>query len=71
MAIRLDSDAEREFREARRRAFWEAVHSFLDRRSNDLLSWEEVKAKLHLGGPIHRGIQAVPLNNEGLPKFLR
>jgi len=54
--------AREDFFEARRRAFWNEVFSFLGGRSNRLLSWDEVRGKLGLRGQVYRGVQAVPLN---------
>ncbi|MCX6025107.1 MAG: hypothetical protein NTY23_02405 [Chloroflexi bacterium] len=44
---------------ARRRAFFSSIMAFLRRRPNRLLSFEDVRERLHLGGPIYRGLQTV------------
>jgi len=48
-----------DFFDARRRALLQQILGFLRRRPNRLLSFEEVREKLHLGGPIFRGLQTV------------
>ncbi len=48
-----------DFFNARRRALLQQILGFLRRRPNRLLSFEEVRGKLHLGGPIYRGVQTV------------
>ena len=48
-----------DFFNARRRAFFSGVMAFLRRRPNRLLSFDEVQGRLHLGGPIYRGLQTV------------
>jgi len=50
-----------DFFHARRKALMQQVLGFLRRRPNRLLSFEEVREKLHLGGPIYRGVETVPL----------
>lgn len=50
-----------DFFAARRRALFQRVVNFLRGRPNRLLSFEEVKEKLHLGGPIYRGLRTVPI----------
>ncbi|HVN16056.1 MAG TPA: hypothetical protein VMT73_09990 [Anaerolineales bacterium] len=47
------------FSRARFKAFLNGVRSALERRPNRLLSYDAVKEKLHLGGPIYRGVQIV------------
>jgi hypothetical protein len=55
-------NAMEQFKEARRKAFWNALLSYLRGRPNRLLSWEEVRHKLDVGGAICRGVQTVPLD---------
>jgi hypothetical protein len=57
-----ESRAQVDFAAARRKAFWNEVLSFLSGRSNELLSWDEVRDKLRVRGQIYRGLQAVPLD---------
>src|SRR3990170_7904346 len=52
-----------DFFNARRRAFFSSVMAFLRRRPNRLLSFDEVRGRLHLGGPIYRGLQTVLVHN--------
>jgi hypothetical protein len=47
---------------ARRKAFWHEIISFLRGRPNQLLSWEEVRDKLHVRGQIYRGVTPVPVS---------
>lgn len=54
--------AQSDYHDARRKAFWNEVLAFVNRRPNRLLSWDEVRDKLGVRGQIYRGIQAVPLN---------
>ncbi len=51
------------FLQARRRAFFSGIMAFLRRRPNRLLSFDEVREKLHLGGPIYRGLRTVPVRS--------
>lgn len=53
--------AEEAFSSARRRAWWRDVMARLAGRSNTLLSYQQVKNALRLGGPIYRGVQPVPV----------
>ncbi len=50
-----------DFQDARFRAFLRTVWSALSGRSNRLLSWQDVREHLHIGGQVYRGIQTVPL----------
>lgn len=49
------------FSRARRKAFWRHIWASLRGQPNDLLSYQEVREKLRLGGLIYRGVQAVPV----------
>jgi hypothetical protein len=55
--FRVNDDYER----ARRRALFRDVLARLSGRPNRLLSFDEVKQSLQLGGPIYRGVQSVPI----------
>ena len=55
-AARVKSD----FAHARFKAFLNRVGGVLGGRPTALLSYDEVKGKLHIGGPIYRGVQTVP-----------
>ncbi|HSR48745.1 MAG TPA: hypothetical protein VLL77_12255 [Anaerolineales bacterium] len=51
-----------DFQRARLRGFVHAIGSALSGHSRELLAFDEVREKLHLGGPVYRGVQAVPLD---------
>jgi hypothetical protein len=57
----LLSRARADFDHARFKAFMNSVWAVLARRPNTLLSFDEIKEKLHVGGPIYRGVKTVPL----------
>lgn len=48
---------------ARLKAFFRSVLAFLLGQRNDLLSYDEVREKLRVGGPIYRGVRTVPVKN--------
>jgi hypothetical protein len=50
-----------DFARARSKAFLNDVLSLFSRQRNSLLSYDQVKEKLHIGGPIYRGIRTVEL----------
>jgi hypothetical protein len=52
-----------DFSRARRKAFLAQLIALLNRSSNELLSLEEVRARLNIRGQHHRGNQAVPLSH--------
>jgi hypothetical protein len=54
--------ATEQFEAARRRAFFSDIVAFLSGQQNQLLSWEEVKDKLHVHGQHYRGIHSVPVD---------
>jgi hypothetical protein len=54
------SDAD--FQLARARAFLRRVTGALSGHPRRLLNFEQVRRALHLGGPVYRGVQAVPLD---------
>ena len=56
-----EARAEADYQRARRRALFRDILARLAGRENRLLSFEDVKQSLRLGGPIYRGTQAVPL----------
>ncbi len=58
---KTDPRAALDFEQARFKAFLSRLASFFSGRPLRLLSYEEVREKLHLGGPIYRGVQDVPL----------
>lgn len=54
--------AERDFNEARFRAFLNEVAAFVARRPNELLSFEQVRRALPIYGQSYRGVQEVPVD---------
>jgi hypothetical protein len=50
-----------DFARARSKAFLNDILSFLSGRRKRLLSYDHVKDKLHIGGPIYRGIRTVEI----------
>jgi hypothetical protein len=58
----MDSErAEGDYARVRRRALFRDILARLTRRDNRLLSYDEVKQSLRLGGPVYRGTQLVPV----------
>jgi hypothetical protein len=57
----LVSRVKDDFSHARFKAFLNGVQAALTGRPDTLLSYDEVKEKLRIGGPIYRGVQAVPV----------
>jgi hypothetical protein len=55
-------DAEEDWKRARRKVLYQEVVCFFKQCSVDLLSFEEVRTKLHLGQTIDRGLQEIPLD---------
>lgn len=54
-----------DFEQAVRKAFWRDWLSWLTRKSNDLLSFHQVRQRLTIKGQHYRGLQAVPLEKIG------
>jgi hypothetical protein len=52
----------RDFERASHQVFWRDLHSRLTRKSNDLLSFDELHSYLPLAGQRYRGLQVVPLH---------
>ena len=50
-----------DFSRARMKSFLNRIRSLVSGRPTRLLSYDEVKSHLHIGGPIYRGIQTVPV----------
>lgn len=50
------------FYRARRKAFLNKAMRALQGRSNELLPYDEVREKLHVGGPVYKGLQTVPID---------
>lgn len=59
----MDRFYDEDFQDARRKAWFNAIRARLTGRSNRLLPFEEVRGRLHLGGPIYRGRQTVPVKS--------
>ncbi len=58
----LTRRAATDFSLARLKGFLNRLGSMVWGRPNELLSYEQVKERLRLGGPIYRGVETVPLN---------
>jgi len=57
----LLSRARADFDQARFKAFMNSVRAVLAKQRNSLLSFDEIKEKLHIGGPIYKGVKTIPL----------
>jgi hypothetical protein len=55
--------AETDFSLARLKAFLHRIRSIVSGEPRELLSYEEVKQVLHIGGPIYRGVEDVPVKD--------
>ncbi len=55
----IESQSRNDYARARFKAFWRGILSALAGETNTLLSYDEVKEKLHIGGPIYRGMRTV------------
>lgn len=55
----LNSQTRNDFNRARFKSFLNRVFSILSGKRNSLLSYDEVKEKLKIGGPIYRGVKTV------------
>ena len=55
----LANRVKNDFAHARLKAFWNRILSILGRQPTTLLSYDDVKEKLHIGGPIYRGVRTV------------
>jgi hypothetical protein len=58
----FDLQSDGDFRRARMRAFFRRVLSVLSGQRRDLLAFDEVREKLHLGGAIYKGVKTVPVD---------
>lgn len=59
---RFDSEVETQFQQARRRAFWNRILRFLQGRPQQLLSFDEVKDKLHVDCQSYVGTMPVEVD---------
>jgi len=62
MSDELSARVRSDFQRARFQAFMNGVMAALSGRQNTLLSYDDVKEKLHVGGPIYQGVQTVPIS---------
>jgi hypothetical protein len=51
-----------DFAHARLKAFWNRILSIIGGQPTTLLSYDDVKERLHIGGPIYRGVKTVEVN---------
>ena len=63
MLDRLTRRAETDFSLARLNAFLNRIRSIVSGQPRELLSYEEVRKSLHIGGPIYRGVEDVPVKD--------
>ncbi len=59
MSNPMNEQARNDFQQARFKAFFNRVWASLSGQRANLLSYDEIKEKLHIGGPIYRGVQTV------------
>ncbi len=59
MTDSISEQARADFQQARFQAFINRVWATLSGRPAMLLSYDEIKEKLHVGGPIYRGVKTV------------
>jgi hypothetical protein len=59
MVDEIDTRVQADFSRARTRAFFNDLLALFSGTSNTLLPYDEVKEKLHIGGPIYRGVRTV------------
>ena len=59
MSDYISEQARADFQRARFRAFLNQVWGTLSGRRSTLLSYDEIKEKLHVGGPIYRGLKTI------------
>ncbi|NWF64061.1 MAG: hypothetical protein HXY38_07125 [Chloroflexi bacterium] len=59
MSKELDSIVRADFTRARFKSFVNSVFAILSGKRNNLLSYDDIKEKLKIGGPIYRGVKTV------------
>jgi hypothetical protein len=59
MSNEINGQARADFQRARFKAFMNRVWATLSGQPSTLLSYDEIKEKLHIGGPIYRGVKTV------------
>ncbi len=57
------SEFDADYSAARAKALFNSLRAWLARRPNRLLSYDEIKDKLHLGGSVYGGIRSVPVKS--------
>ena len=62
MSNELDSRTRADFSRARFKSFINSVFAVLSGKRNNLLSYDDIKEKLKIGGPIYRGMKTVLVN---------
>ncbi len=62
MILPFEAGFQADFMTARARAFFRSVLAALSGHPSRLLAFEEVREALHLGGPVYKGVQVVPLD---------
>lgn len=62
MLDEISARVQADFARARSKAFLNDLLALFARRRNNLLSYDQVKEKLHIGGPIHRGLRTVEIS---------
>ena len=62
MSDQISDQSRGDFQRARFRAFLNRVWGALSGQRSTLLSYDEIKEKLHVGGPIYRGIKTIPVD---------
>ena len=59
MNDKLTSRVQADYQRARSKAFFNRVWAILSGQPTNLLSYDDIKEKLHIGGPIYRGVKTV------------
>jgi hypothetical protein len=59
MVDKIEARVQADFARIRTRAFLKDLLALFSGKRDDLLSYDHVKEKLHIGGPIHRGVRTV------------
>ncbi len=62
MSSELSSRARADYSRARTKAFLNRIWSLMSGQPTHLLSYDEVREKLHIGGPVYRGVQTIRID---------
>ncbi|MRR39065.1 transcriptional regulator, partial [bacterium] len=62
MPAEFVSRARADYQRARRKAFLNRIWSVVSGQPAHLLSYDEVREKLHIGGPVYRGMQTIRID---------